>query len=276
MSSFSSYWFHLFTVHFFFSNTLKTFYFQKNHLQAIQFSSLKEEVIFPAKIICLLGLQEGEFPRKKSLNFPIHTEYYYPQKFHKDRYSFLKALFLSQDFFIISYRTFCITEGKELLRSSLVEEFISYLEDMYSRKNSAFSQKITYFHPSLNFDALSFSTKNYNQKRRYLSALAYKTPKTPPSFFQIYEPSFSSFSEEKKTLSLKKLELLAKSPLQFFCNESLKIYLEDTKEELFMNYLEKYMFFSESLKKGFSLVFSQFEKQHIFSTGILKEIEKGK
>src|SRR5690606_21951044 len=71
--------------------------YRESHLNAIRFCSLLPMRALPAKVIVLLGLQEGAFPRReKVVNLDMlygnSLADYCPSQIDFDRYLFLEAL----------------------------------------------------------------------------------------------------------------------------------------------------------------------------------------
>ena len=78
--------------------------YREDHLQAVRFCSLMPLRSIPAKVIVLLGMQEGAFPRiehQSSLNLMSGKDEadYCPSPTDYDRYLFLEALHSAQDYF---------------------------------------------------------------------------------------------------------------------------------------------------------------------------------
>ncbi|MCX5876305.1 MAG: exodeoxyribonuclease V subunit gamma [Deltaproteobacteria bacterium] len=90
----------------------------------------------PFKIICLLGMNDGDFPRvEHPQSFDLIARY--PQrgdraKRNDDRYVFLEALLAVRSKFLIFYLGNTLRDGKELPPSVVIEELIDSLAESFS------------------------------------------------------------------------------------------------------------------------------------------------
>lgn len=100
-------------------------------LHAIRFSSIGEGLLFPAKAIFVLGMDEESFPtveRGSSLDLLKKETKYDPSSSDKDRYLFLKLIFAAKRYLYISYGHISPRDGQLLKPSSLVNEWIEALD----------------------------------------------------------------------------------------------------------------------------------------------------
>ncbi|MBS0621577.1 MAG: exodeoxyribonuclease V subunit gamma [Verrucomicrobia bacterium] len=101
--------------------------YHRNALDAALCGSMLAMRAIPAKIICLLGMQEGAYPRffpSDSLDL-LGSSYrgdYRPSSADLDRYLFLEALLSAEEHFLVFYPNRDLKEGKPLAPSLLVEE----------------------------------------------------------------------------------------------------------------------------------------------------------
>ncbi len=96
-----------------------------SHLQAVRFISLEKGALIPAKVVILMGMDEGAFPRKEMpsslAELPITNRH------EEDRYLFLEALCSARRQLIITYPHLHPEDGKNQKASPLVEELRQYL-----------------------------------------------------------------------------------------------------------------------------------------------------
>jgi exodeoxyribonuclease V gamma subunit len=89
----------------------------------------------PFKVVCLLGMNDGEFPRiEHPQSFDLIARF--PQqgdraKRNDDRYVFLEALLASRDRFLVFYLGNTLRDGKELPPSVVVEELVDSLAESF-------------------------------------------------------------------------------------------------------------------------------------------------
>jgi exodeoxyribonuclease V gamma subunit len=89
----------------------------------------------PFKVVCLLGMNDGEFPRiEHPQSFDLIARY--PQrgdraKRNDDRYVFLEALLAGRERFLVFYLGNTLRDGKELPPAVVVEELIDSLAESF-------------------------------------------------------------------------------------------------------------------------------------------------
>lgn len=216
--------------------------FQENCAQAIRFCAMLPMRAIPAKVIVLLGMQEGAFPRaenNKSLNLmnliPGHD--YCPTRTDFDRYLFLEALLSARKYFLVSYQGY---EGSnEQSPSLLVTELLSYLSKSSGLSQELLEERIFYRHPALPFDGRYFDPEELRLKsyswNHYQNAVAYHhQPKYPSHRFLLKtKPREVDLLDQERVVDLKFLSLAARNPVKLHLQESMGIYLpDDANEEL--------------------------------------------
>lgn len=215
--------------------------------QAIRFGSIRSSSGVPAKVVCLLGLDENSFPMAATsspLNLLTERDLVddIPSAIEQDRQRFLDALLSARDFLIVSYTGLNTNDGKEQNPSSLITEFTTYLQRSYGID----ADQITTHHPFYPFDKSLFHMANRQPIARYRAAQAhYNTnKKTEANFFETFSPlSQTNFSES--SISLHLLETAAKNPLKLYCNQALGLYLQEDEplrpdETFVLNPLQRY------------------------------------
>lgn len=174
---------------------------QGSHLQAVRFVSLEKGALIPAKVVILMGMEEGNFPRQdppSSLQqLPISS------RIEEDRYLFLEALCSARESFIMTYVRLHPEDGKSQKACSMVEELGLPIVD----------------HPFSPFDPAYFQGEGFQSfSRHHFEALQQKgiSEKKVPV---LPEVSFSS-------LDIRMLRKLARHPLQFFFENRLGVNFE--------------------------------------------------
>lgn len=99
----------------------------------VNFATLLPMRAIPFKVVCLLGMNEADFPRKQQIN-SFDLMQYAPQKGDRakrddDRYLFLEALLSAQNIFYVSYVGQSQKDGKEKLPSILVSQLLDTISD---------------------------------------------------------------------------------------------------------------------------------------------------
>lgn len=97
----------------------------------ISFSSLTPMRSVPAKVIVLLGMDEGVFPRlERKVEFdltPADASYVYRSREWQDRYLFLESLLSARDYLLIFYSGISTTDRSRFAPSAVVSELLDYL-----------------------------------------------------------------------------------------------------------------------------------------------------
>jgi exodeoxyribonuclease V gamma subunit len=185
----------------------------------------------PFKVICLLGLNDGAFPRPEPRpSFDLIAAQPRPgdrSRRKDDRYLFLEVLLSARQHLHLSYVGRSVRDGSELPPSVLVSELREYLQSRcpaaaaglaVSHPLQPFSPEYFAGHPEL----FSYSRADFQAARalagpRRTSLLAPTPLPAPP--------------EEKRVLELAELVGFFKHPARFFCRHRLGITLEGAAEE---------------------------------------------
>lgn len=201
----------------------------KSQFHAIVFSSLKAMQSISAKVICMLGANEEDFPQKstqKGLNLNIYRDshQYDPKPCDIDRDLFLKVLISARRYLIISYQNFSSQDGKELSCSIILKELINYLDDNFSLEERSFSDSNVFSHSPLPFDAKYFSP---SEKQKSYQEPYYKASQV---FYAGFKKEslilFKNTSQHPKAIqevSIDQLSSFAKNPLKLFFSHSLEM-----------------------------------------------------
>lgn len=99
----------------------------------VNFCTLLPMRAIPFKVVCLLGMNEGDFPRQQVIN-NFDLMQFSPRKGDRarrddDRYLFLEALLSAQEVFYISYIGQSLINNSEKFPSILVSQLIDYIHN---------------------------------------------------------------------------------------------------------------------------------------------------
>lgn len=132
----------------FFSPVLGDFF--KNHLQnanpsriaqgSINFTNLLSARGIPHRVVCLLGMNDGDFPVQLpagSIDLMAAESPRLGDRSRRDddQYLFLEALLAAEDIFYLSYQAQSIVDNQVRFPSKLVQELLDYCEGNYTRGN---------------------------------------------------------------------------------------------------------------------------------------------
>ena len=273
--------------------------YREGSLHAVRFSSLLPMRAVPAKVIVLMGMGDGLFPRmdqENTLNLLLNDSKadYYPARVDGDRYIFLEAILSARQYFILSYVSQEPGDAKIQAPSLLVKELIGYLDQAYSindHQELEKPSKFCHYHHALNaFHYSYFSSgslfKSYSFSS-YLAALShYHIEKKPrQAFLSEFLPSYiekKDFSHEI-TIELKELLAFAKSPLKVYLNQVLGIYLDrdpdrivKDEEDLFLSDLNAALVTKQGLFGSKAVALTQAEKSGQLPQGAFKVVASEK
>ncbi|MDH5561722.1 MAG: exodeoxyribonuclease V subunit gamma, partial [Deltaproteobacteria bacterium] len=217
--------------------------------QGITFCGMKPMRNIPFKVICLIGMNENDFPRKdSSLSFDLMRHERRPgdpERSMEDRYLFLEALLAAQDHFVVTYLGKNPLDGRSLSPSNVVYDLLESLADTLNPRadqvedfNDARLEKekikesfivqhpLEAFHPIyFNPDHprhFSFSNENALAAKNLLGLKKRKTP-----FIDKTLPRLNSTEE----IPLRDFTRFFKDPGAFFLSKRFELYL---KEENFV------------------------------------------
>lgn len=262
--------------------------YKETHLHAVKFCSLLPMRSIPAKIICLLGMQEEAFPRKdESFSLNLLREDaeadYYPSPIDFDRYLFLEALLSARQYMIITYIGHSKSFQNNSLPSLLVRELLSYLDQAFLIEGKKPSEMCFFQHPFLSFDK-SYFLKNSPiasySNHLYRAAVAYyqSEKKEAHQFIPCFQMSNRDIPSEI-CLNLKDLSSFARDPVKFYFNRSLGIYLDKDEDRLIkdeedfqLSHLHKALLAQKSFLCSFKSVISHAKKEGHLPEGPFKKI----
>lgn len=233
----------------------ETISFNEKHLQAVHFCSLLPMRAIPARIVCLLGMNEEAYPRKEPPCFFDARKKegridYCPLRSDWDRYLFLESLLSARDYFLITYKA--SSEGeKEGTPSLLVTELLSYLDKSFLLEGGGKpSLHCCYKHFAYPFHHAYFNSEkkciqSYSKKQYALSQARYLPDRQAPHYFVpqffvgVDQPSSMPANPIDCTIDIKHLVDLISRPLKIYFNQTLRTYLPfkeqvDLDEESFV------------------------------------------
>ncbi|MBB64355.1 MAG: hypothetical protein CMO81_04765 [Waddliaceae bacterium] len=214
------------------------FRYRENHVQSVRFCSMLPMRAVPAQVICLIGLNEDDYPRKEQLHssnmlYGEELADYCPGSHDYDRYLFLEAILSARRSLILSYQNPPALNNNLESPSLLLCELLDYLDDAYRINGDKPSNFAVFRHPLNPFDSRYFDEENkrypcFSKWRYEMSKAELSENKTSLFFLEDWIESTEnkeSDSEEEKPLviDIRDLCAIAKHPLQHFLR-MMKIY----------------------------------------------------
>lgn len=215
----------------------------------ITFCSMLPMRSIPFKVIAILGLNDGEYPRQRQpLGFDLMamTPVKPGDRSRKgdDRYLFLEALISARENLYLSYQGNDIKNNNERQPSIVLRELMDYLQGGYLWEFSAKDELRQL--PLQVFSLNNFSTANRFQSfddKWLMLALANQTEDVEQKI-----PSLPKLEEPITEINLNQLQRFLTNPCKEFAQQRLKLFLDhyddslDDVEPFALNFLDKYLF----------------------------------
>ena len=223
----------------------------------VQFATLMPMRSIPFKVVCLLGMNDGDYPRSQTpRDFDLMSEAVQLEasqslwragdrsRREDDRYLFLEALLSAREKLYISWQGRRATDHEVKPPSVLVAQLIDYLNAVWKRGDRLAFDKDNQLQPLQAFSPKYFTKDSgvTTYARDWQSAwLSKEQPKS-----SAVSPGFHK-AEPPRELTLQNLQRLLKQPVDIFIRDRLRLQL-DTPEEasaqdepFALNHLDKYL-----------------------------------
>ena len=225
---------------------------------AVLFSPFQTMQATPRKLIVLMGLNEGSFPRGDTRpDFDLigrHPHYGDRSLRREDRLAFLEALMCARERLILTYTGQSIADNAAIPPSPVVTEFLQYLgfvaektEKKTEEKNGpVIRHRLHAFHPDYfktkepDGQLFSFSSSNYKAAKALadLSKMDCAESVTPLNTCETVPPCALSSGEApaagapKKVITLDELKAFFTNPAKHFYTKILQVRLADPTRDL--------------------------------------------
>jgi exodeoxyribonuclease V gamma subunit len=187
----------------------------------------------PSKIICLLGMNDSEFPRIDSYNgfdlIRLHSRAGDRSLRNDDRYIFLETIMASREILYLSYLGQSKESNEELVPSILLEELLDYLiattgmeRDYFILKHALHGYSSKYF--------LNEYCRFYSYSNTYCNAAKVLVNQVKHDEFE-FCPSKINIKIEKLEFAFQDLVDFYISPTKFFLKQILDISLYNEELE---------------------------------------------
>lgn len=248
----------------------------------VNFCTLMPMRSIPFKVVCLLGMNDGVYPRSiPPESFDLLVGRSKPGDRSRridDRYLFLEAMLSAQQCLYISYVGRSIEKNTEKVPSVLVSELTDYCQQNYclqgdeqlsvDESGERLIGHISQFHAMTPFSPNAFSQENGSYAKEWLPAANMQGLAEPQATEQLDDFILStSFPFE---LELKELQKFWKLPVRYFFNRRLKVYFHsehwvpEDEEPFTLNSLQGYQLREQLLEQ---LVKSAQNKENLPQSG---------
>ena len=231
----------------------------------VQFATLMPMRSIPFKVVCLLGMNDGDYPRSQTpRDFDLMSEAAQPDtsqslwragdrsRREDDRYLFLEALLSARQKLYFSWQGRRSTDHAVKPPSVLVAQLIDYLNAVWKCGGALAFDKEVQLQPLQAFSPKYFTQNSglatYAKDWQRAMRSGDKTRSTDAS--HVNQPSGI-----KHELTLQHLQRLLKQPVEVFIRDRLRLQLDvpneaNAQEEPFaLNHLEKYLL-TQSITKS--------------------------
>ncbi|AUI66589.1 MULTISPECIES: exodeoxyribonuclease V subunit gamma [Glaesserella] len=194
----------------------------------VNFCTLLPMRAIPFKVVCLLGMNEGEFPRQQTVN-SFDLMQYASQKGDRarrddDRYLFLEALLSAQQILYISYIGQSLTSSQEKLPSVLVSQFVDYLTANLPEVQHS---KLIIKHPMTVFSPNNFINGKVAYDKEWLEMK--NNQATSQSFLQKLTRDENEIATE---IPLHQFIAYLQEPLKYFFQQQLGVRFEKNEDKI--------------------------------------------
>jgi exodeoxyribonuclease V gamma subunit len=206
----------------------------------VNFCTLMPMRSIPFKVVCLLGMNDGQYPRNiVPMGFDLmagHRQRGDRSRRDEDRYLFLEALLSARERLYISYIGQDIHDNSEKMPSVLVSELLNYCQQSFTLDAHLYSPSSTAEKALLAFINHHYPMQSFSESY-YLGKFKTYNPnwwlaQTAEVTSSADEDTFLPLDSPIEEIQLTHLIAFLKHPCKFFYNHRLGAYFElDTNEQ---------------------------------------------
>jgi exodeoxyribonuclease V gamma subunit len=231
----------------------------------VNFCTLMPMRSIPFKIVCLLGMNDGLYPRSLlPMGFDLmvgHRQRGDRSRRDEDRYLFLEAMLSAQSHFYISYIGKDISDNSEKMPSVLVSELLNYIQQSFRLSgvlddgaNSKDIEKALLASLTVHYPMQSFSEQYYQGKHpTYQQSWWQALVKEQHDQTQIHWPLPLVQDDH---IELSALIRFLQNPCKAFFNQGLNVYFEieeidqENDEPFALDNLQQYVLKKQQFENG--------------------------
>lgn len=199
----------------------------------LNFCTLLPMRAIPFKVICLLGMNEGDFPRQLAAN-SFDVMQYQPQKGDRvrredDSYLFLEALLSAREKLYISYVGYSVVDNTEYQPSILVSQLLDYLGENLTEPTQLAELKFSY--PATIFSVNNFLEPHFSYAKEWarVAELQMATKNIEPFVTELKQ---SVTDETVKVIALDDLIRFVVAPQRYFFEQKLGVFLNQNNQNV--------------------------------------------
>ncbi|ASP39321.1 exodeoxyribonuclease V subunit gamma [Bacterioplanes sanyensis] len=204
----------------------------------VNFATLMPMRAIPFRHVCLLGMNDGDYPRSHHpVDFDLMATDYRPgdrSRREDDRYLFLEALLSARDALYISWVGRSIRDDSERPPSVLVSQLQDYVDTVWQAEDGRVTDGLTQQHPLQPFSRQYFPTKdNSPEATSFTSWFTYETEwrqahtgvENDASSQLVYQPP-------SEPLTLAELAQFLKYPVETFYQRRLQVQFASVEQPM--------------------------------------------
>ena len=193
----------------------------------VTFCSMTPMRSIPFKVVAVLGLNSGKFPRQETaISFDLMARNGRKEgdriRREDDRYLFLETLISAREYLYISYVGKNIKTGAIQEPSLILKELINYLKDNYGWTDNYIKE-----YPLHPFNKKCYSNEYQSYDQNWLKILIGQQQN-----FNDIEKSNKKNTSIRKDLTINEITSAFDNPLKYYTRNNLKINLEDYTKQL--------------------------------------------
>ncbi len=199
----------------------------------VTFGTLMPMRAIPFKLICLLGMNDGDYPRQtQRIDFDLMGQDYRPgdrSRHEDDRYLLLEALLSARKALYISYVGQDSRDNRQRSPSILISQLQNYLNRTWcwgDDPNKPLSAYLTTEHP-----LQPFSVRYFQGEPWWTYAAHWESVHTP-SEQNVAEVGKLAAYTPPESISIQQLAYFFKKPVSTFFSQRLQIYFQDSDAPL--------------------------------------------
>lgn len=252
----------------------------------VNFCTLMPMRSIPFKVVCLLGMNDGAYPRNIAPEgFDLmngRTKAGDRSRRDDDRYLFLEAIQSAQETLYISYVGRSIQDNAEKVPSVLVSELVEYCQQGYCIEGDEVlpvdqsakrlkEELLVHHHPLVPFSPTAFIGEKSSFAAEWLPAAA-RHGEANKAFQLTALDAEPMVSEQELVLELAELQRFWRLPVRYFFNRRLKVFFEppmgvmEDDEPFILNGLESYLLRDELLALLLDAKVSNKNEDAVFAT----------
>ena len=196
----------------------------------VNFCTLLPMRSVPFKVVCLLGMNDADYPRTQTPNSFDLMQYHHQKgdrvRRDDDRYLFLEALLAARDYCYISYVGRSITDNQPKEPSVLVSQLLDYINQGQSENPLTMIE-----HPMT-----AFSPDNFKYNEKFTRSFATKW--LPIAQFDAtasnseFAVTMTENPEKIEEIELDRLVSFVENPVKFFFEKQLGVYFRDEDDRI--------------------------------------------